>query len=288
MRGLPFRFFVLPILACVSLGPAATPSLKAGGVTLRYKFAKGDKFRYSQTMVYRQGRQIGDSSVKHSISTTVEVTALNAGSFKTRTTITGAQFLSASTPELAESGRLNAQSVKGRTEERVCDRLGRPSGGIGKFADPIGVVTSGTMGAFGVGMMGVVFPEKAVVVGSSWDYTIDLKKMMEATGSSAKVKTGGEFVLRYKLKGLKTAGGKTTATIGFTLTGKTVLAMPNGPQGKPADMSLEVDGSGTIKLDASTGSMVELTGATNSKLETAGIDFAQRVTTTVRRMPAAG
>jgi len=133
-----------------------------------------------------------------------------------------------------------------------------------------GDVTAGSMGAMSAqaGLQGVIFPQGAVKVGTTWTATVDIGKMVASAGGAGgmKVVSGGKIPVSYKVTGFKKVAGKSVAGISASMKGTIVMAMGQNK------VNLNMKSTSAGQIDINTGMVRTMT--TNADV---GTKFGQMV-----------
>jgi len=250
-------------------------------LTLRFNLAKGRKVQYaiSGKTVSESGGPSGKSmTMTQSGVETVEITAKSSNGFKAKTTLSDMKM------DMGAMGNKNGQMqnplarMNGVSFEAAYDSVGnlQDAGGKSASTNPL----AGMMGASGAGFMGLVLPDQAVKVGSTWKSKVDLSKMLGALAGAAN--TSGGIGMTYTLQRFGTGG---TAVIGVVMTGKVSVSAPQGSArpGQPTSMDVSVDGTGTITLDAATCELIEQHVVANIGMNIGQMKMSMKQDQTVKR-----
>ena len=135
-------------------------------MTLRFKFAQGDKLTYDlSTTNIANVDNSGKTrliTVKQSAVAAVEVTAATAAGFTTTTSMTHVKVDAGKDPHAAQMEQEETTGVEGLSISASYDSLGQKQSGGSQSQNALVNMLGGAMGRPPVGMMGVVFPEMPV------------------------------------------------------------------------------------------------------------------------------
>lgn len=263
---------------------STTTDVKSGPVTLRFKFAQGDKFTYDQsTSMVMKGAAGKQTTLKQSAVSTLEVTSKTANGFKAKTTITNVKVDAGNDPKAVQLSQMVAKQAEGKTIESTFDELGQAKGGATGSQNPMASMMGGSAGTSNVGLMGVVLPKQAVKVGSVWTSTADLSQAFKAMSSFMKLKSGGMLTFKYTLKGIESSAGKTVADVDVTMSGKLVLGAVKPQPGQPSEMAMSMSGSGTARVEVATGAIIDVTQKLVNTMDMGKQKMVQQLDSTLRR-----
>lgn len=269
---------------------AGGPSVRNGAATLKFALNKGITHKYAMNInqsVTMSGRMPGGGSTpepmssKIAVSQTVKVTEGSGNS--------GTVAITAGKPQMTVNGKAQeGGGPEGGTTTLKVDSRGNVSGERGGMAGAFGGLES-------IGLMGLIYPSKAVRIGESWSSTVDMSKLNTPLGGMPGETTWKNSGLKatYTLKSINEGAG--TADISFRYAGapKITFKLPNmGNRGgggggqMPREMSidLKLNTTGTIRVSLKDGFPISV----NAKggVETGGImgmGQKQSVTVSMKR-----
>lgn len=264
LRGLaynaPMRNRFAPVLGVV-LWVAAPLALAQATVALRFQPKAGSTYKYS--LVNETAAQGAPQKMKMTMSQTIKVTSVSGGkvTIETSTNNVKGEGMPASTAQdLSKIKVTNVMDVYGKVISSKAT------------GHPMAEAMASSLG--GSGFSGVEYPLKAVGVGATWKGTIDLAKMLEASGLKT---TGNKMTVNYKLVKIEKQGAKTVATIEQTFSGSATAQPPAGTQGGALNLSMR--GKSTITVDVADGMMLTTRGEVTTSIKS-GTQFNMTSTTT--------
>jgi hypothetical protein len=235
-------------------------------VKLQFKPTPGKKYTYV-AQVKNQQSMPGSGGVTTNMSTTqqltIQIAALGASAQGTRMKY---NFLESKTtvpkdsPMAANIAQIDSM-VKGSEFEATYDARGRMMGTpIAKSGNRMAQMLMTGMGAIGMGFLGVEYPAGAVAPGAQWTAQLDLQKMMSTMVPGMKAAGQAKTIpIVYRLARIERKGAMTLAHITYTMNGTTEFDMPSNAQQK-GKISLSMNYSGTVAVDATTGMPQVATG----------------------------
>lgn len=239
------KFFQKATLVAAAVGLVAAMSWAQGAaVTLRLKPAVGSKFQYKVTMNTTGGMGGGGaaSTMNGTYNQWYIVKSKNAKGTVIQSKVTNAKVT---------GGAMDGKAMADAMQKQVVTATYSPLG-----AYLTGDVNMGNMGAMSgqAGVQGVIFPQAAVKVGTTWKATVDIGKLMGAAGEGGpKVVSGGKVPVTYKITGFKTVAGKRVAGISAVMNGNVVMSMGQAAQGAQGQMKLGIKSTSTGQVDIGTG-----------------------------------
>jgi len=255
---------LVSLIALSGLAGATRPP-EAEKISLRFKPAPGAKFKYdvSSKMSQDFGGQTTDSTSKSTLS--FEVLSSDDKAVKIRTTIEDISTDNAMAAAMIDQ-------AKGKSFDGTYDDHGRTKeikGDGSQFA----AMAAEALG--GAGFLGVVFPDDPVDTASIWSSKLDVGKMVQAMSPGGDGSAGAAIPITFKVMGFTDEGGKKLVSIDFTIKGSTTMTV----QGN--DMSMKVDSSGTVVIDAATGLVQSETVKGKNTVEVGGNTIDQDVSMTM-------
>lgn len=249
----------------------------AAPVTLRLRLTEGESYAFESVIKQTATGPVA-SEMNQKLVTTVTVKDATGGTYRTTSSI--------SDVEVSGTGMGPAQQkqvidqLKAVKIDLEYDDLGqsvssKPAG------DGAASQFAASMGAQGVGFLGLHFPSRPVKVGDKWNVEFDIKQVL---GSMlANLKTKGETVIpiEYTLKSFAERSGKEVATIAFRMEG-TVEFEVDRPGTPAAAVRLETKSAGEYVVDASTGIPLESTTTGNNTVVAGGQTIEQKMDIVVK------
>ncbi len=237
-----------------SVGAQATISLK-------FQPKAGSTYKYS--LVNESAAQGTTQKMKMTMSQTLKVTSVSGGriTMETSTSDVKGEGMPASTSQ--ELSKIKVTNVMDAYGKVISSKA---------TGHPMAEAMASSMG--GSGFSGVEYPKNPVRVGATWTGTIDLAKLLQASGLQTK---GDKMTVNYKLTKIEKKGGTTVATIEQTFAGSATAQPPAGAQGGP--MNLSMRGKSTITVDVADGMMLSTRGEVTTSIKS-GTQFNMTSTTT--------
>jgi hypothetical protein len=238
------RFIKRASLVVAAVGLVAALAYAQGSVTLRLKPPAGSKFQYKVTMNTTGGMGGGGaaSTMNGTYNQWYIVKSKSAKGTVIETKITNAKI---------SGGGMDGNAMAEAMQKQVITATYSP---LGAYVS--GDMNMGTMGAMSAqaGVQGVIFPQSAVKVGSTWKATVDISKLMGAAGGAngPKVVSGGKIPVTYKITGMKTIAGKPVVGISAVMNGNVVMSMGAQAQGG-GQMKLGIKSTSAGQVDVNTG-----------------------------------
>jgi hypothetical protein len=254
-------------LAALLLGGcgAKNGSLAAPGalVTLKFNFDKGEKHDYVTTIKTSQSGGSMPMDLTMSMASTVEITDKTDQGFKAKTTISDVKV---DAGKDAGIGALIAGAVKavnGTSIEAAYDSTGKRTEVSTQTNNP-SVKVMANSGGLDFGFMGLVCPGKPVSIGSTWDTTVDVGKMMSTMGANISAKASSTLPVKLKLVGVEAGGGKQIAQIAVEVSGTIDFTSSGQP------LSVEMNMKGDMHVDVDKGLVTDSDLKTETTIKAAG------------------
>lgn len=267
------KFSKKATLVVAAVGLVAALAYAQGNVTLRLKPAVGSKFQYKVTMNTTGGMGGGGaaSAMNGTYNQWYIIKSKSAKGTVIETKITNAKM---------SGGGMDGNAMAEAMQKQVITATYSP---LGAYVS--GDVNMGSMGAMSAqaGVQGVIFPQTAVKVGSTWKATVDISKLMGAAGGAngPKVVSGGKIPVTYKLTGFKTIAGKQIAGIAATMNGNVVMSMGQAAQGAQGQMKLGIKSTSSGQVDVGTGMVRTMTTDATVNMNFGQMAMNQKVKMTV-------
>src|SRR5687768_7742254 len=270
------KVFKKATLVVAAIGLVAALAYAQGTATLRLKPPVGAKFQYKVVMSSTGG--MGGSGAASTMNSTYNqwyiVKSKGAKGTVIETKITNAKM---------SGGGMDGNAMADAMEKQVITATYSP---LGAYVS--GDVNAGAMGAMSAqaGVQGVIFPQAAVKVGSTWKATVDISKLMGAAGGAngPKVVSGGKIPVTYKLTGFKTVAGKQVAGISAAMNGNVVMSMGQAAQGAQGQMKLAIKSTSSGQVDVATGMVRSMTTNANVNMNFGQMKMDQKIKMTVTLM----
>lgn len=251
---------------------ASLSGLGYAQTTLRLNLQQGKTYTYvTETTMAQQS-----SSTTQRITQAVKVTSKKGDRYKMSVSVVDAKVSAKAGTPMANQAKQIENQLKSMKFTADYGLRGNSQGaptfsGAGSQAQQM----MGGMAAMNMGFMGMEFPQAPVKVGSSWTTTMDLAKMMKASGLPASVVvTGGPLLVKYTLKGLN---GK-AANIAYTISGKVNMSITNPQNNQKLNMAMSMAGNGISVVDVATG--LQRTNTSNTTMNMSGpASMTQKITT---------
>ncbi|MBL8088539.1 MAG: hypothetical protein JNM85_10785 [Chthonomonas sp.] len=125
-----------------------------------------------------------------------------------------------------------------------------------------------------IGFQGILFPDKPVKVGETWNSKLEFSKLMGGMGSMLQ---GGKMSMddvpvETKFVRVETLNGRTIGVFEMKMNGKPkmTMSMPGDAKTKSSgmgmSMDMEISGLTTLRVDTKTGMLESSNGTTNMKM----------------------
>ncbi|MDQ2986402.1 MAG: hypothetical protein M3R13_06735 [Armatimonadota bacterium] len=248
------KFAKKAAIIVAATGLVAAVAWAQGTATLRVKPAVGSKYQYKVTMNTSAGSGAGAGGNMNG--------TFNQWFIVKSKSTAGTAFEIKVTNAKMTGGTGDMSQVADAMEKQVIKATYSPTG---EWVS--GEMNSGTMGAMAAqaGLQGIIFPKAPVKIGSTWKATVDIGKMLGASGAQGlKVVSGGKVPVTYKVTGFKKVGAKTVVGISGVLNGTIVMAMGQNK------MTMAMKSTSAGQVDVGTGMVRTMT--TNANV---GTNFGQ-------------
>jgi hypothetical protein len=243
------KFFSKGAMLVAAVGTIAALAYAQGSVTLRLKPPVGAKYQYKVTMntTAGSGGAGAGANLNGSFNQWYIVKSKNAKGTTIQTKVTNAK--------ISGGQGVNGKQIADAMEKQTITALYSP---LGAYVS--GDLNMGQMGAMAAqaGVQGIIFPQGPVKAGSTWTATIDIGKIMAATGAQGmKVVSGGKIPVKYKITGFKKVGTKNVAGVSASMNGNVVMAMGE------TKMTLAMKSTSTGQVDVATGIVRSMASTAN-------------------------
>lgn len=240
-------------------------------VTLRLRLEKGKGYVF-ESSVNQTTQGVGGSKTEaeQKLVTTVKVDDASEGKYKTTSTISDVEIVSAALgAEQKAALKSQIEAVKLQIEY---DELGHS---LGSKTPDAGALAA-TMGAQGVGFMGLHYPSRPVKVGDKWSAEFDIQEVLGSMLAGLKAKGSTKIPIAYTLKTLESRGGKSVAVIAFDMGGEIAFTVDR-PDGQAAEVKMKTDSKGEYVVDAATGLPLESTTTGRNDIDAMGQKISQEM-----------
>jgi hypothetical protein len=258
----------MPIIAIVPalllLGGAGATQ---GSVTLKFHPPVGKSYHYQMSMI--SSTEMGKSASPMGMNTQMDINMKvvsrtgDITSLETRMSNMKMNGAGASAVQGAMEKKMSGMVVKTQVDGQYRTKS----------------VNGSSMDSMLSGFSGVTFPNHPVKIGDTWNSNLDLGKALGGmTGSMPGMKINGNIPIHIRLSGFSHGGGRAQAEIHFTMKGDVTMSMSAGPNGKPMNMKMSMDGSGTNLVELATGMPTTSKSIIAMTMEVGGMHLVQHMT----------
>lgn len=251
---------------------------KGDSVTLRLRLKEGATYAFeskiSQTTEMQGQKNVADQT----LVTTVKVDDASDGRYRTTSSISDVEITSAGVTESQkEDLRKRIEGVRVNLEY---DDLGHTL--ASKSADNKAANSfAASMGAQGVGFMGLHFPSRAVRAGDTWSAEFDIQQVLGSMLAGMKPKGASTIPIKYTLKKIEDRNGKKIGVIAFDMSGSLEFIVEN-PGRAPVEVKMKTASKGDYVVDLATGIPLESTTTGRNDIEVPGQVLGQDMTIKVK------
>ena len=247
----------------------------AGGApfTLKFNFDKGAKYTYDTTTKLSQ-TGAATMQLTETVTNTVEIEDKTDHGFKALTTFGDVKVDTGSSAGAAAASQ--TESLKGTTMETTYGSDGAVQNVEVKSNNPLMKAMGSALGGMNFGFMGLVCPSSAIHVGSTWNSTLDLGRVLGAAGMGGANGGNSTVPISFKLSSVAETGGKTIADIAIDVSGSAVLTVMG--QSVTDKLSLK----GELHVDAAKGLVLDYTLGGTQSMDLGGKGIDQRLDVTCK------